>query len=284
MKFSRDTISENGWCQGASVKLADIENLNDFVFSASNLKKPGLLHLLVISQDCDILVHSAAEPHVECLLLKEIPDNKTDPRFTSWRDPRKIQFQVNDRWFECQAKDITLLNKDYLLEHKATNDLSDKGLDISQEDPELLKNLKFWKANRYIRTGLPNEFVELTRDVFDTDSLKAFLASFREHIEHVMIEIIPFSENDQYQCGVFLIVNDKTPTDQYEAIEQGFYELIADPLDGTDQITSLIDSESYEEQAINPVMREREVPLSLLNRFEKFYFDYISFQPEDDQH
>ncbi len=280
MNDDRDAISKNGWCQGSS--LAHREDMADFLVPISGkIKSHGKAVFLVISQDCDILAPSQDEPYVECLVLRKINSNKTNAKLKSWRNPRKIQVELSGQNYECSAKEVVFLKKEYLISNISLFDLSPNMNGISEEIVDIVEKLKHWKANRYIRTGLPEAFAALTRPVLEDSDVYAFLSFYNEEIKDVLIELRPFEESDNYQCGVILAMDSNVTGAILDEVSESFEGLILDRLREIAGIRILNDTDDYEEKAFDNLMLHRDVTLEMLDRFKRYYYDPISLDSND---
>ncbi|TMX34632.1 hypothetical protein [Vibrio sp. Hep-1b-8] len=280
----REQLIHNGWKQGAVI---DFENAQESITASiinGSIKPKHQAKLLVISQDCDILSHEA---HVECLLLKKV--SKEAPSQKNGHNPRKIQLDpIDDIFWEARADDIVYLKKDFLLKVEPLSDF-----DVSNEQLNVLKQ---WKANRYVRTGLPELFVERAGHFFkpprgdgEDESLEnsELFSRLSKYISSIRVYCL--EDGDITKCGFILLYKsllcsaDRVDVDD---IEQLFEECLLDKIRTLDK-TELINDDSeegslFEVHSLSDVMSDMEFPTGLLSLFPRYYFDYVSFGDEED--
>jgi hypothetical protein len=111
--------------------------------------------LLIISHDCDIVQPSLeAEPFVEFLIAKPLPDAQKDGTLFRGRNSRKLQFWVesNDRrqLYEISAHDRFKMERRLLEYQEPERTLKLDGRSVA--------TLAAWFAKRYKRSSFPTAF------------------------------------------------------------------------------------------------------------------------------
>ncbi|MCS0445072.1 hypothetical protein [Vibrio diabolicus] len=275
---NRELIQGNGWKQGAVFAL-DPDMVKDYIRTHTldkfPLKGKYKAHLLVISQDCDVLNTGIDEPFVECLVLRKQP--KPYGPNMSGHNPRKLHIELGEHFWELQAKEIIYLEKSLLLEHTCPKT---EFLDVTEDD---LKVIKQWKANRYVRSGLPESFVQITSSVFDELEGSQFLVEHAREIQSIRVFCAEVSDS-QFECSFLLLYDqvfcDNNGTDIALLEEKFNEELLAkiSEIEGV-SLLNLEDGENiFNRLELNDVMSEMEFPLGLTGLFPRYYFDPISFE------
>jgi hypothetical protein len=282
-------IIDNGWKQGSVVEYSNID-VNYHVCSSlkSGVNEKHKAKLILISQDCDIA--STGEDKVECLILRR--DRKRTPGLENGQNPRKIQFgPINDSYWYIQADDIIFISKEYFKKNKATNDFI-----VSENDVGVLKQ---WKANRYTRTGLPENFVSFTKHIFNPLprdghdensglSKSELFEKFSTYISSIRVHCIE-SDNGRLQCCFLLLYqhfrckNDKIDIDE---IEELFEKCLLERLRKVEEIELVNDDDSpnslLNSLKFSDVMSDMYFPLGATKMFPRYYFDPESFADKED--
>lgn len=146
--------------QAVCLRAADIDKdlRNSWVDSYPKKKNrakpiPDNALLLVLSQDCDIAASDNDDNSIELALCKPINDSKVwDPNKFA-HSVRKLHFQCDSKWYEAKVDYILTVEKKFLL--GAYKSKKYEVLELSESDAKVIP---VWRANRYSRVGLPDEF------------------------------------------------------------------------------------------------------------------------------
>ncbi|OCH26609.1 hypothetical protein A6E12_12570 [Aliivibrio fischeri] len=283
----RLALIKNGWAQGAVVEYSSIDK--QFIAASlinGTIKSKHQAKLLIISQDCDIL---SSETNVECLLLKKVKGEA--PSQKNGINPRKIQLElINDLYWEIRADDVVYLKKEFLLSVTPLTDF------IVQT--EQLLTIKQWKANRYTRTGLPEDFVSKTSHIFKPPRDKSLPDESLENSELfkkfskyiASIRVYCSQERATTKCGFIILykaslcIQNNIDVDD---IEELFDKCLLDKFRALNDI-ELINDDSTSESLfdihnLNDVMSDMEFPVGLLPLFPRYYFDYVSFSDKKNE-
>lgn len=279
-------LIKNGWAQGAVIDYSAVDK--EFIAASiinGSVKSKHQAKLLVISQDCDIL---SSEDYVECLLLKKVSREALNQK--NGHNPRKIQLDpINGLFWEIRADDIIYLQKKHLF---SVSPLSDFLVSADQ-----LLIIKQWKANRYTRTGLPENFVEKTVHVFKPPRDKslpdhslessALFSDFSKYIASIRVYCI--EDGDLTKCAFILLYKsllcEKDNLD-VDDIEEQFELCLLEQIRDLKNIILINDDSSDDSlfiiHKLNDVMSDMEFPIGLLSVFPRYYFDYVSFGDDED--
>lgn len=286
---NRLQILENGWQQGSVVEFNHIDPGFHVCVSARKIKKKHNAKLLLISQDCDIA--NAGEDKVECLMLRQ--DSGRVQSLENGQNPRKIQFgPVNEFHWYVWADDIIIISKDYFKQNKVAEDFV-----ISEDDVLVLKQ---WKANRYTRTGLPENFVTLTKHIFnpsardghDEDSglsHSELFEKFSTYISSIRVHCSELENGKTRCCFLLLYKHFKCQEDHIDTddIEELFEECLLERLRKVEEIELINDDDSRDSLLntlrFSDVMSDMDFPLGATKMFPRYYFDPESFSDKEDE-
>ncbi|MEY8199101.1 MAG: hypothetical protein RPS47_07665 [Colwellia sp.] len=184
---------------------------------------------LVISQDCDISCkRDTLEPTVEIVVCKKIKEKDIEPRNLFVKSTRKLQFQVEGTWYEANSEYILSVNKEDLF-------YALKDERILLPSPDHIRTIPLWRANKYLRTALPDAFNQALDPLINKhiDSLVEAGASASDrstsYIRSLYIWLDKFSEEKQYQFELFALLKPETPDEDLSNI-QDVIEAICDDL------------------------------------------------------
>jgi hypothetical protein len=143
------SFQDSEWRQGAVIPRELVP---------AGILPPGIgqgAKLIIISHDCDIVQpRREAEPFVEFLIAKPLPDEQKDGTLFRGRNSRNLQFWVEDgdkqQLFEISAHDRFRMER-RLLEYRQP----DRSIKL---DDRRIATLAAWFAKRYKRSSFPTAF------------------------------------------------------------------------------------------------------------------------------
>lgn len=184
-------IEPLGWRQGSVVPVSLAQRICDEGYLPDGTDfDPATDYLIVISQDCDLVSLSAKnEPWCEVLIAKA--PAKPDGNFFHGKNPRRIQFELNNAgMLECSIHDRFRFPREELIACGPADNViaTDRVLDL----------LRQWIVKRYVRAAFPGTFNNR-------------YAGIRKHIETALGD-----EGGMYLVEIFLLINtfDELPADE----------------------------------------------------------------------
>jgi hypothetical protein len=195
----------------------------------SNVKKLKDSSLfLVISQDCDISCkRDALEPTVEIAVCKKIKEKDIEPRNLFVKSTRKLQFQIEGRWYEANSEYILSVDKKDLF-----NAL--QGKQIQPPSADNVRTIPLWRANKYLRTALPDAFNQYLNPIIDKhiEALVAAGVSAEDrsssYIRSLYIWLDKFSEEKEYQFELLALLKSETPDEDLSNISDAIEAICED--------------------------------------------------------
>lgn len=142
-------VKDNGWRQGSFLPAALVSEL------AAEHSCEGTTEAIVISQDCDVThPELEAEPFVEILFLH--PLDKINPGLQDGKSSRMLHLVAHEgtgeRFFQAQPWNKASVRREALASASPNSSLS-----LSSGTH---RGMIQWVADRYTRTGFPDEFVK----------------------------------------------------------------------------------------------------------------------------
>ncbi len=260
----REEIIRNGWSQGCIIKFNQIPE-DDVLCKEGKLGEKTLL--LVISQSCDVV--NEGENHVECLVLRFIKAKSFRQDFTTGLNPRKLHIDYKGVCYEIHAYEFVFLKKKFLVENAC-----EQG---SLLDDEHLNIVKSFKANRYVRTGLPESAAKLIEhSVFKSEDLKTILSENGHTLHSIRVQVIELAEN-KFSVAVIMLVKQQYFDDMSPYWEEILEKLILTPMRHIPEI-DLLDVRN--EYGLDDVMNASEFGIELAPKFPRFFYDALSMNPE----
>lgn len=267
--MSGDGVKERGWRQGSLAEADLVARLGE------SGCVPGLasedLVLIVLSHDCDVTNASfEAEPDVELVAARFVPEGARNGSFSHGKNPRRIQFEIVDgtdcRLAEAYARDRFTVDRRLLLEF---------GPDANRScEPPTVEALAQWLARRYVRSALPDAFNHRTRPAIG--GLKKALKRHGSDITALFVSLNAWTElveGESYQLVVSATMRDSTFCDPVRRqVAQRALDVMQEKLercDGIDGVEGRLVSES-------------DVTLEDLRYMRRFdVFDYLSVGDDD---
>ena len=265
----RTLLLNNLWRQGSLLSSSDVSSTNIQVNTIG--KKPSHVeYYLIISQDCDVVCADGSEPNIECLCLRKLPSTKVRPLIKKGFNPRALHIEDELGCWEIKAKEIVILAKEpYLSDNLSKLFLSDANLNL----------IRRWKVNRYQRTGLPENFVNITKEILSSFDNSETLRELHSVISSIRININSNADGS-YDVGFIILINFENE-DYASQLEELINETLLVPLDLLDEINVINFTGDFEEQALSDVMSDMEFPIGLIDAYPRYYLDKLSLNPED---
>jgi len=260
----REEIIRNGWSQGCVLKFNQIP-VDCILCKEGKFKETTLL--LVISQSCDVV--NDIEKNVECLVLRKIREKDYKVELTKGLNPRKLHIEYLGLFYEINAYEFAFIKKQHLV-----NCACEQG---AQLHVELLNIVKSFKANRYIRTGLPEKAAQLIeQSIFKSEDLKKTLSEKAHTLHSIRVQVLEASE-DRYSVAVIVLVKQQYFDEFSSFWEETLEKLILEPMRQIDEILLIDVSEEY---GLADVMNASEFGIELAPKFPRFFYDALSMNPE----
>ncbi len=228
--------------------------------------------IVVTSQDCDISCsNDDIDKCIELAIFKKIKKKKAYPGNQFVKSVRKLQIHLGAQWYEAKVEYIVEVEKGQLLEL-----LTDPN-DI-QNLPEVHnKSIPVWRANRYLRTALPDEFNQKLYPVFDSHLPALENATKREddtsYIRALYLWLDTFDEVEQYTFEIFALLAEDTPD-----------EILSEAQDVVEEMSeSLTQNDYFESDDSIYADRDSSTYVSYLTRFVRINLDHESLAEGDDE-
>lgn len=274
-------LYENGWKQGAYIACTDLsETLRESCWAGSPNLASNLVNqlsetrntLILLTQACDIVASSGHEPTLEFVIARR-PKKKKAPHFLNQdaRSSRYLELEINGVWYKAEASKIVHIPKETFFTETA-NIVSSC---LADQDIEVLAR---WRANRYMRIALPDEFIKKISPLVD----KGLFESGLEQAGGLYINLDPFSKSAQYTVRLFALHRQGSSEKNFSELFNKM-ELLLSAFNDVDGLTCpYIEGENnpfFEE--ITPAMRRSELTIALRDHFVRWNFDYISLKDGD---
>ena len=280
--FVGQQLIKTGWVQGTYLFCKDLpsdfyqicwasskelhENLESQLKDARNI-------LILISQDCDIAAKSESEKSIEFVIARK-PKKNNPPHFLNLdaRSSRFLELKLSDNfWYKAEAAKIIQIVKE---------DFFRQGLSPQNLDQEQIDVLKRWRANRYVRTGLPDKFNEKIKPLIEQHIFDTGL----EDAGSLYINLEPSSESENYSVRLFALHRKGSSPETFDGLDEKMQEIIEKINDIEGLMCPFIEGEENEEfETIRPAMRRDEVNMEQLDYFVRWNFDYLSLSNADNE-
>jgi len=266
--------------QTVCLKASDIEeNLRNSWTDSYPKKKnrnktiPNNALLLVLSQDCDIAASKDVDTSIELAFCKPISDGKVwDPNKFA-HSVRKLHFQCDSTWYEAKVDYILTVEKEALLSAYSNNNY--EILELSEDEAKVIP---VWRANRYSRVGLPDEFNNYLSPILDSfisqihDASKAHDCKFSSYVRALYTRVNRNEALGTLEFEFFALLRTESPADIVQAT-QDVIEALSTQLAG---LSGFIDiSEIYAD-------REDTTTVAFLGGLARFNLDHVSLKKGDD--
>ncbi|WP_146129568.1 hypothetical protein [Alteromonas alba] len=177
---------------------------------------------LILSQNCDIACRNdKLDSHVEVCVCKKIKEKEKHAGNMFVGSARKLQFSIGDDWYEANVDLILSVNKEELYATLHTHNV-----DILAPSEQLLQIAPLWRANRYTRTALPDNFNARLFPILD-ENLHRLQANAivptemtASYLRAIYIRVTPMTEEESYNFALFALLRADTPDDILSSIQE----------------------------------------------------------------
>lgn len=231
---------------------------------------------VVLSQNCDIACNQdQLDDSIEIALCQVIKPKNLFPGNQFVKSVRKLQFEFEEKCYEASVDYIITVSKKDLLEVMSNPDFELKELhqDIKQSFP-------FWRANRYVRSALPDKFNEqigkiLDKYLNDLDTISSSIEkeSFSSYIKAFYVNLDSLEEKDQYEFEFFFLMRDETPDILLTKIQ----DVVTDFADNL----VIISNNNYTDVSMIYADRESNTNVRYISELMRFNVDYFSLRSGD---
>lgn len=231
---------------------------------------------VVLSQNCDIACNNdALDDCIEIVLCQPIKAKKVHKGNQFVKSVRKLHFEFANNNYEANVDYIITVRKEELLNLIEEN----TSFDILNLDEEYRTIFPFWRANRYVRSALPDQFndniyrilykyIEQLETVSSTQSY-----DFSSFIKSFYVNIDSLEEKENYDFELFFLLRDETPNDIISHI-QDIVETFANEL-------VEITGNAYKDVSLIYADTETNTNVKYLSSLIRFNVDHYSLQNGD---
>lgn len=283
MSAGQKLFHELGVCQSSYIKASeipeDIRNIWIDSRTSSELrivdkktKIPDNSLLVITSQNCDIACpNDDLDSAVEIAIFKPIKTKKVFPGNQFVKSVRKLQIQIDEQWFEAKVEHLITVKKSNLCE------LLTEKTDVKILPEIYEKSLPLWRANRYLRTALPNTFNDALSPVFEKHLPDIEAVASKEgngsYIRALYIWLNTLEEVGHYTFEFFALTTAEVPN-----------EILSNIQDSIENISlELCEQAGYDEIDDSVYAgRDSTTYVSYLTRFVAINLDHVSLAENDD--
>lgn len=176
---------------------------------------------LILSQNCDIACRNdKLDSHVEICVCKKLKEKEKHAGNMFVGSARKLQFSVDDDWYEANVDLILSVSKEELFKT-----LNEHNVGILAPSEQLLQIAPLWRANRYTRTALPDNFNAQLYPILDEylDRLQVTADVPNQmtgsYLRAIYIRVTPMTEEENYQFSLFALLRSDTPDEVVSSIQ-----------------------------------------------------------------
>jgi hypothetical protein len=228
--------------------------------------------LVMTSQNCDIAcTNDDLDSTVEFAIFKPIKAKQVFLGNQFVKSVRKLQIQLDEQWFEAKVEHLITVKKSNLCEL-----LTEKTKVYVL--PEIYeRSVPLWRANRYLRTALPDMFNTALFPVLNEHLSDLERVASKEesgsYIRALYIWLNTLEEVDRYVFEFFALTTEDTPDETFSNIQ-----------DSVENISlGLVEQAGYTEIDDSIYAgRDSTTYVSYLTRFVAINLDYISLSKNDD--
>jgi len=278
-------LIENGWRQGAflTVKKKNLsdEQRNRIVNTRINEKdrrpegknrlKEGEV-LVAVSQDCDIAASVSHEPYVEFLVFS-LEDKPHDKNFFT-KSSRYLNLEISCKIFKASIWKGVYIDKSILAELKPCGFLP----------TEETVTVAVWRANRYIRSALPDSFNKKFFPVLEKAENVSFFYTHSVSIRGIYVILDSYEEREEYEVGIIALLRHDISPDEYQEV-LNFFDEFLNEIDSIEGFTEAHNNDvafdtgrNFKVEIESPVYRETEISVGELSMYKKVHLDYISLK------
>jgi hypothetical protein len=239
--------------------------------------------ILILSQDCDISNDSpGTEKNIELITIKKKGNPSELVQYV--QNYRKLQFQYNGEYWECDVELISMVPKD------AFND-GDISI-VGSLDSVTLESVIDWRIGRYKRLPFPHNFNQdfIHGYLKSTDNgLGLYLEEKRDQIDHLHVFVDPMDNDDadEYIVSMTALVG--------QHVEESEAQEISDVLKGHAQalhelpnrlkMMQITDERVPEEfdVPLEFVMKPSDMTLSDAGISRRITLDYLCYIDREDE-
>ncbi|WP_151988752.1 hypothetical protein [Acinetobacter oleivorans] len=231
---------------------------------------------VVLSQNCDIACNNDdLDDCIEIVLCQPIKAKKVFKGNQFVKSVRKLHFKFIDINYEANVDYIITVRKEQLLELID----QDRSFEILNLDQELQTIFPFWRANRYVRSALPDQFnnnifpiLNKYLEVLENISLSPSYP-FSSFIKSFYVNLDSLEEKESYDFELFFLLRDETPN-----------ELIGNIQDIVEEFANeLVEITQNNYRDVSQIYADTETNTSVkhLSNLIRFNVDYHSLQKGD---
>ncbi len=276
-------LHELGWKQGSYIACSELsEDMRDACSTANKVLQSDFSTMLadrrnvlvLLTQACDIVAATNHESDLEFVIARR-PKKASQPHFRNLdaRSTRYLELNLNGTWYKAEANKTLQIPKQIFFDQVSAHNLSSNCLE--DKDIEVLAR---WRANRYMRKALPDDFNNKVKSLIDNGTFDSDL----EHAGGLYLNIDPFAPSDHYIVRLFALLKRGSSEDKFDALYTKM-ESILDAINEIDGLTCpFIETEENSVfLEVAPAMRRIEVSIALRDHFMRWNFDYISLSVND---
>ena len=279
-------LFNQGWVQGTYLFCKDLpDDFSQFCWASSKALSEELQKqlsnprsaLILLSQNCDITAKYKDETTLEFVIARKQRGNTPkDPYFLNLdaKSNRYLELKLSDNfWYKAEASKILQIDKQDFLSQITENTIQPKQLAKSS-----CETLARWRANRYMRVALPDNFNIKIRPLIEN---KAFDEGL-DHAGSLYLNLDGYEESENYTVRLFALHRQGSAAETYDALLEKMEHI----LEGIHAIEGLncpyLEDETNEIfEVVYPAMRRSEVNIDLLDHFVRWNFDSISLSDGD---
>lgn len=281
----KQLLIENNLRQGSYFKASEVPEVVrnewiDFRISENyrkSTKKNNIISsddiIVIMTQDCDIACsNDSHDPYIECAIFKPIKEKQVHAGNQFAYSVRKLHIKINENWYEAKSNYLTYIEKSSLLHNIQLEEITIEKL----EDAEF-KIIPYWRANRYLRAALPDNFnASFMAEIEEhKETLKNGFLDFqgKSYIRGIYVKLDTNQEIAQYKFELFFLLKSETP--QQEAKElQDLSESIS---------CELVEKYNYSEyEDCIYADKECNTSVAFIINFSRVNFDHLSLSNEDE--
>lgn len=272
--YGSKLLHEFGLRQGACFNID--ESATDFLDNLKNsrvgdekprrkqpLTKSDLL--MVLSQDCDIGCKKDSDDRfIELAHLKPIKSKELEIRNQFCQSVRKLQLEINNRWYEAKVAYIVWAEKEQLAQY-----LNSVNVEILKPVllPEKVSKLAAsWRALRYSRVALPDQFDRVFKP--ELEKLLLELNEHQKYVRGLYLWLDSFEELEKYAFSFMAVTKVGAPDD----VVSGISDLVEDcsiALEASEELDLTLTDSSF-------CARVDDLFLKEFIRFVKVNVDHVS--------
>lgn len=230
---------------------------------------------LVLSQNCDIAAYNDdLDSAIELVVCKPIKPKQVFHANKFAISSRKLQFQYGEKWYEASSEYIVTVEKAELLSIIESH----QNFSVFVLSKEYSITVPVWRANRYYRTGLPNNFNDYLAPVLVEHIEKIESAASVEHADYksyiraMYVKIDNLDEAEQYSFELFSLLR----SDVADAVMSNIQQTVEDMAEQLSTTSGFTDNSTIYAD------RESNTVVSFLNDFLRLNMDHHSLSQGDD--